>query len=191
MKTEIESEKKIKDLDKCYVSQQQYNQTTKSIEESKSNISNLKSEIKRIIKSYPKPPNFEPNIHIAAYNNNLGSVAYLIMNGTNIYEPYTEEMLFNWYFYGRTPIIAAAAEGHLDIIEYLVQNGANINSKALHGWNSIHYAAPGGQLKVVEYLIKNGVEVDCINEYYYYLLLVILHFIFHHGMVNSQLFNFY
>ena len=165
MKTE--SEKKFKDLDKCYVSQQQYNQTTKSIEESKTNISNLKSEIKRIIKSYPKPSNFEPNIHIAAYKGNLGSVAYLIMNGTNINEPSAEENVPGLLIFHGTPIFAAAAGGHLDIVEYLVQNGADIEYCADQDFQAIIYSAYYGHLQVVEYLIKHHVNIEAKNYAYH------------------------
>ena len=59
------------------------------------------------------------------------------------------------------PLLNAIIEGRLNIVEFLVQNGANIhadNEKALK-WASYY-----GHLDIVKFLIEKGVDKRQINE---------------------------
>ena len=42
-------------------------------------------------------------------------------------------------FKGKTPLMYAASGGRLEVVKYLVNNGANVNDKDKDGKFSIHY----------------------------------------------------
>ena len=50
----------------------------------------------------------------------------------------------------------AAAEGHLDAVEFLVCHGAEVNKNDRWGGTPIRDAEAGGHRSVVEYLERNG-----------------------------------
>lgn len=57
----------------------------------------------------------------------------------------------------RIPLIEASANGHPDIVQYLLmQKNCNINATNSNKLNSIEVAVINGHFEVVEILIKNG-----------------------------------
>ena len=59
----------------------------------------------------------------------------------------------NW---GGTPLLWAAGDGHLDIVELLVAHKANINVKDWLGQTPLHRAAFMHHKEVVEFLRQQG-----------------------------------
>ena len=60
-----------------------------------------------------------------------------------------------------TALHSAASEGHLEVVKYLVEQGADINATtSRYGWTVLHYAATWGQLAVVRYLVEQGADVN-------------------------------
>lgn len=62
-----------------------------------------------------------------------------------------------------SPIHSAAAGGHLPTIQFLLDNGAQVDQKThdencgiQNGWAALHFAADEGRLAIVQYLIENG-----------------------------------
>ena len=62
--------------------------------------------------------------------------------------------------YDKTPLHWASNQGHLKIVELLVEAGADINAKDLTDWTPLHLAVKENHLKVVEYLVKKGARLD-------------------------------
>lgn len=65
--------------------------------------------------------------------------------------------------YDGTPLHLAVENGKLNVVEYLVSKGANINAKK-SGWAPLHIAAIG-KLDIVKYLIDKGADVNTKNKY--------------------------
>lgn len=63
---------------------------------------------------------------------------------------------------GKSPLIYASMEGHLECVQRLVEAGADINAhdESVIGETALHYAIRGNQQAVQEYLIKRGASVD-------------------------------
>lgn len=59
---------------------------------------------------------------------------------------------------GITPLISACTKGHLSMIIWLLDNGANINLGKLTGWTPLHEAARHGHKNIVEYLLLHGAD---------------------------------
>ena len=50
----------------------------------------------------------------------------------------------------------AASEGHGDIVQYLHQAGADLNTMSNTGWNAVRLAAWSGNKDIVRYLRAAG-----------------------------------
>lgn len=86
---------------------------------------------------------------------NLDEVKELINQGANLK---VEGRAENPFFY-------AAANGHLEVVKYFIENGVRINTKYNFGTTAICRAVGGGHYEVVDYLIDNGAKLDLTFEY--------------------------
>ena len=70
-----------------------------------------------------------------------------------------------WVFlFGWTPLHHAANNGHLSVVEYLVNQKADINAKNKYEETPLHYAAEKGHLRVVEYLVNQKADINAKNK---------------------------
>ncbi len=58
------------------------------------------------------------------------------------------------------PLMYAAMRGHTDCVEYLLQNGAQLDLKDRDGKTALHLAADGGHLEVIKKLVEKGQDVN-------------------------------
>ncbi|XP_062575297.1 putative ankyrin repeat protein RF_0381 [Saccostrea cucullata] len=58
------------------------------------------------------------------------------------------------------PLHCASGQGHLGIVKYLVEHGAEVNLQGFYNENSICRAAENGHFPVVEYLVEHGAVVS-------------------------------
>jgi ankyrin repeat protein len=66
----------------------------------------------------------------------------------------------------RTPLIFASTEGYKEIVEYLVQNKADIHLRTeTDNRTALHFACRGGHREVVEFLIQNGANIHELDSY--------------------------
>lgn len=61
-------------------------------------------------------------------------------------------------------LIKAIFLGNLQMVEQLIEQGADINAKADNGWTALHYAAKRGYVEVVKYLIEQGADINAKNN---------------------------
>jgi ankyrin repeat protein len=59
---------------------------------------------------------------------------------------------------GATPLIVAAEMGRFDVVEFLIESGANPNACNDHNYTALHWAAFHGHQGIVELLLKNGAD---------------------------------
>ena len=64
------------------------------------------------------------------------------------------------YRHGKSALMWAARFGHVQIVDFLIQQGADINFVHKRVGNALHYAAFHGQTEIGALLIANGLDVD-------------------------------
>jgi len=113
--------------------------------------------LKELVETAQTDPNKPDNenvylLHWAAINNRLEIARYLLSLGCNI-DPIGGEL-------ETTPLNWAARSGHIQMVIYLMQNGANPLLYDLEGYSTIHLATMFGHSIVVAYLIAKGIDTD-------------------------------
>jgi hypothetical protein len=65
--------------------------------------------------------------------------------------------------FGRTPLMSATAYGHINIVRFLLENGADINIKDTHnGWTALMFSTgfENEEFEIAKLLIENGADVN-------------------------------
>ncbi|KAB0406569.1 hypothetical protein E2I00_010378, partial [Balaenoptera physalus] len=58
----------------------------------------------------------------------------------------------------------ACIDENLDMVKFLVENGASVNQQDNEGWTPLHAAASCGYLNIAEYFINHGASVGVVNS---------------------------
>lgn len=66
--------------------------------------------------------------------------------------------------FGYTALHHAARHNHVNIATWLLENGADVNSRNNYGFTPLHVASARGSLDVIKVLLSNGASVDTITE---------------------------
>ncbi len=91
-------------------------------------------------------------IHDAAEADDVARINTLLAtNATLLNLPGKDEL---------TPLHAAARQGKIKALSALLERGAEVNAKDVHGCTPLHSAAYGGHTRAAEYLLGHGAEVD-------------------------------
>jgi hypothetical protein len=61
---------------------------------------------------------------------------------------------------GQTALMWAAAEGHAETIELLLEAGAQVNARSNTGWTAMLFAAREGKIPAVKALLAGGASAD-------------------------------
>lgn len=101
----------------------------------------------------------ETALHTACISGDLAQVKRLI-NQSN-----WTDMINARDFCGWTPLHEASNHGHLEIIELLLENGADIeaNDERSENITPLHDACSCGHLKIIEFLLERGANVCALN----------------------------
>ena len=99
-----------------------------------------------------------PNVyHGAAYNGNLQILQALILHNNDHINDVNKN---NW-----TPLHCAVSKGHLEIVNYLLSNKADVTVQTDEGWNIYRMAACDGYLQILQALIMhNNDYVNDVNK---------------------------
>lgn len=96
------------------------------------------------------------SIHTAAREGNLKEVRRQLAWGVNANKRH--------FFTRDTLLIEAAANGHLDVVKLLIENGADVNLKGEAWYGPLHAAAAKGHIEVVKILLENGADVNIFHH---------------------------
>ena len=75
-----------------------------------------------------------------------------------------------------TPLHYAAANGHISVVEYLVNNGADFRD-GINGQSFLHWASENGHLNIVECIVNQKADIDAKDnddEYFYVIILLFI-----------------
>ena len=61
-------------------------------------------------------------------------------------------------------LMKAAKHGHLDIVQYLLDHGADVNVRDNRGTSALYWATSNGHHDIVQLLIQNHSDVDVIDD---------------------------
>lgn len=101
---------------------------------------------------------------IAARNGNLDSVKMLLRYKAVI-EARGTVKVDDQVIEGCTPLWAAAATGHLDVVELLIDRSADVDGRTLTNSTPLRAAAYDGRLDIVSCLVENGADVNARNNF--------------------------
>ncbi|MBD3170229.1 MAG: hypothetical protein GF307_12155 [candidate division Zixibacteria bacterium] len=105
------------------------------------------------------PAGYCGEIHNVIEEGNLDQVKELLESNP--------DLINATYNYGQSVMHAAAYSGHIEIVKYLIEKGADVNARSGQNSNPLHGAAYYGHEDIVKLLIENGAEVDNPNAYDY------------------------
>ncbi|KAF8902785.1 ankyrin repeat-containing domain protein [Gymnopilus junonius] len=63
-------------------------------------------------------------------------------------------------YYKDLSLVSATQDRHLDVVKYLLEHGANVNSEDRHGSTAVQAAISCKDLKTVEYLLDHGANLN-------------------------------
>ncbi|OAT14139.1 ankyrin repeat-containing protein, variant 2 [Blastomyces gilchristii SLH14081] len=109
------------------------------------------------------PPSFTL-LHLAAYFGNLAWAKMLLKHSAAAGIPFRRRTSRK-DSYGRTPLFWAATRGHRDVVELLLEHGANINSKDRDKLTALHIAVTGEHKDVVSLLLDRSARIEAKGSY--------------------------
>ena len=65
---------------------------------------------------------------------------------------------------GQMPLHSAAQNGKLDVVQWLVEKGADVSASDKYGWTVLHFAAHNKKLDVVQWLVEKGADVSASDK---------------------------
>ncbi|KAK5637085.1 hypothetical protein RRF57_012797 [Xylaria bambusicola] len=105
-----------------------------------------------IFMTRPAPPN---SLMVSSFCGN-GVVARLLLEEDAADLDSTDSI------YGRTPLLWAARDGHLDIVQILLDRGANIDMDDNEGYSPLSWAAENGHVEVTKLLLDKGADMESV-----------------------------
>jgi ankyrin repeat protein len=63
-----------------------------------------------------------------------------------------------------SPLMYAAYNGHAPVVNYLLENGAEVNAQASNGFTALIAAAKGGYENIVITLLKRGAKPNLVTD---------------------------
>ena len=108
-----------------------------------------------IFPSHHDALDYQP-IHEAAQSGNLTKVKELLTKNPLLIEAKDWADL--------TPLHLAVLHGQQDIVVFLLDKGAKVNSKTSDGVTPLHEAAQTGNLEVVKVLLAHGADIHAVDS---------------------------
>ena len=65
---------------------------------------------------------------------------------------------------GSTPLIVHASRGNKEVVQELINQGANVDKQDNDGWSALMVASRNGNMEIVQVLISAGAIPDLKNK---------------------------
>jgi ankyrin repeat protein len=65
---------------------------------------------------------------------------------------------------GYTPLLIAVKNRNLELVQFLLDHGADLNQEFINGSRALAFAAEAGSLEIVKELLRRGAEINHINK---------------------------
>ena len=65
---------------------------------------------------------------------------------------------------GSAPLVLAAGEGRVEIVRYLLDEGADVNARELHGNTALTEASYYGHVSIIKELLLRGANVNVMTD---------------------------
>jgi hypothetical protein len=85
------------------------------------------------------------------------------LNRTKILVKCTNDSCTADYYFRNTPLICAADNGHVEVVQLLLEGGVNVEWTNIFRWTALHRAAYNGHLDVCRLLLDSGAKVDPVD----------------------------
>lgn len=102
-------------------------------------------------------PSFAADIHDAALNGDLVKVKALLKSDPKLLEASGN--------HGKKPLHYAAQGGHMEMVAFLLEQGAAVDIKNEVNETPLQYAAAFGKKEVVEFLLSKGAELNAKTQF--------------------------
>jgi len=96
-------------------------------------------------------------LHLAAYYGHPEAVGILLARGADVNLRSTNSM-------ENTPLHAAVAGRHFDVVKVLLENGIGVNATQHGGWTALQGAANNGDTRLAELLLARGADRNAVSE---------------------------
>jgi len=63
-----------------------------------------------------------------------------------------------------SPLMRAVAIGNVEIVQSLLEEGADVNERGPRESTALMYAAGGGHTEIVKMLVESGADVDAVED---------------------------
>ena len=103
----------------------------------------------------PKQPKYE-TLHTAIGSGDLADVKLHLVRGSDANEAIEDGQL--------TPLILAIFNGRLDMVQALVNGGADVNAGSASGVTPLAVASSKGHLDIVQFLVGKGANVNAVDS---------------------------
>ncbi len=125
-----------------------------------------KKEINILLLKHGGKSGASDSIHVAADLGNIEAVKQHLAAGADVDAKFEDNQSTRfWELAGRTPLHYAAEDGHKEIAELLITNGADVNARKADGWSPLHQAAHRGNREIVELLIAKSADVNAKENF--------------------------
>lgn len=95
---------------------------------------------------------------IAAIHGDVKRMQALSIEGVDINGPGFDSHYMN------PALIQAAGNGHMNVVLFLLENGADVNVRGRDGLTPLMLASDAGHLEIVRVLLNNGADVNAVNS---------------------------
>jgi ankyrin repeat protein len=102
------------------------------------------------------PQGFSP-LGLAAFFGHKSAVQVLVARGAEV-DAVDKSRFAN------TPLDAAVAANHLEVVKVLLQNHASANVRSAGGFTPLHKAAMNGSLEITKLLLDQGADVTARDD---------------------------